>query len=242
MSGLSIEVDDTLPLSRGVIPDFMTSLSYGDSARPELVSFMRERGAYIESCFKWGGSIKDGIAHLLNYKEIVIHPSCQLSAREFMDYSYKVDRFTGEILDEPNDKDNNSVDATRYALQDIILESHAIISPRSLVLKSSNDLLNHILDNHRHMNFFVTYVASEKIVFQHLIAVSKITKKVMVLKENVIVDTKKGDASAYYSASYRQGSLWITLTRLIGSLVKSWMSLMIKIVTRSMQLGMHFKI
>ena len=81
-----------------------------------------------------------------------------------MDYSYKVDRFTGEILDEPSGKDNNSVDATRYALQDIILESHAIISPRSLVLESSNDLLNHILDNHRHMNFFVTYVASENCI------------------------------------------------------------------------------
>ena len=70
------------------------------------------------------------------------------------------------------------------------------------MLKSGNDLLNHILDNHRHMNFFVTYVASEKIVFQHLIAVSKTTKKVMVLKENVIVDTKKGDASAYYSSIF----------------------------------------
>ena len=116
-----------------------------------------------------------------------------------MDYSYKVDRYTGEILDDPQDKDNNSIDAIRYALQDVILESHAIISPRGLILHKEKDLLDEIHREHRHLNFYRTFISNEKAVFQHLIAVHKVTKMIYVLKELYVIDTKKADASVYFS-------------------------------------------
>jgi len=99
-----------------------------DSARPETISHVKSKGdegtrenvPKITAVEKWPGSIEDGIAHMLSYKEIVIHERCTETAAEMRKYSYKTDRLTGEILPDIVDKFNNAADAIRYSIAPII--------------------------------------------------------------------------------------------------------------------------
>lgn len=101
---------DTVPRSR----DFRIT---ADSARPEVVSYMRRHGfPKIVPALKGPGSIEDGIAFLQSF-EIVIHPRCEHAAREVAGFSYKIDKRTDEILPFLEDKDNHVIDALRYGLE-----------------------------------------------------------------------------------------------------------------------------
>ena len=93
-----------------------------DSARPEIVSYLKRNAAMnIEPAEKWAGSIEDGIAHLRGFDTIHIHKDhCPHTALEFRLYSYKIDKMTGEILPVVVDKNNHCPDACRYALDDFI--------------------------------------------------------------------------------------------------------------------------
>lgn len=93
-----------------------------DCARPETISHIRNKGFNIYAAEKWTGSVKDGIAHLRSYNQIVIHPRCIKTAAEAYNWRYKVDR---KIVDENGqpqvlpivvDKHNHCWDAVRYAL------------------------------------------------------------------------------------------------------------------------------
>ena len=101
---------DTVPRSR----DFRIT---ADSARPEVVSYMRRNGfPKIVAAVKGPGSIEDGITFLQTF-EIVIHPRCVNAAKELAEFSYKIDKQTDEILPMLDDKDNHVIDALRYALE-----------------------------------------------------------------------------------------------------------------------------
>lgn len=101
---------DTVPRSR----DFRIT---ADSARPETVSYMRRNGfPKIVPAIKGPGSIEDGISFLQSF-EIIIHPRCVHAAREFAEFSYKIDKQTDEILPFLDDKDNHVIDSARYALE-----------------------------------------------------------------------------------------------------------------------------
>jgi phage terminase large subunit len=65
---------------------------------------------------KGQGSVEDGISFLQGL-DIVLHPRCINLAREFGAYAYRVDKRTGEILPEPEDKNNHGIDALRYAVE-----------------------------------------------------------------------------------------------------------------------------
>ena len=93
---------------------------YADSARPETISYVAQRGFKISPAEKWTGSIEDGIAFLRSFRRIVIHERCKHTAHEFESYSYKVDPRTEEILPRIVDKDNHCIDALRYALSRLI--------------------------------------------------------------------------------------------------------------------------
>lgn len=93
---------------------------YADSARPETISYVAQRGFNIAPAEKWPGSIEDGIAFLRSFRKIVIHERCKHAAHEFESYSYKVDSRTEEILPKIVDKDNHCIDALRYALSKLI--------------------------------------------------------------------------------------------------------------------------
>lgn len=89
-----------------------------DSARPETVSYMRRQGFRITPAIKGQGSIEDGVEFLRSF-DIIVHPRCQKVIEELTLYAYKVDPHTQEILPVLDDKDNHTIDALRYALEEL---------------------------------------------------------------------------------------------------------------------------
>ena len=89
-----------------------------DSARPETVSYMQRQGFKIVGALKGQGSVEDGVEFLRSF-DIVVHPRCKHVAEELARYAYKKDQHTGEILPVLEDKDNHTVDALRYALEEL---------------------------------------------------------------------------------------------------------------------------
>lgn len=117
--GTQVELDHTHKLI-DAIPNSKQYTIRADSARPESISFVKRQGYRIESVHKWPGSIEDGIEFVRSFRQINIHERCIEVASEFMKYSYKVDKLTGDILPDIVDKDNHYIDALRYALQPMI--------------------------------------------------------------------------------------------------------------------------
>lgn len=91
-----------------------------DCARPETISLVAKQGFNIDAAKKWGGSVEDGIAFLRGFDEIVIHPRCVKTIEEFSNYSYKVDKTTGEVLPIIVDKWNHHIDGIRYSMDGYI--------------------------------------------------------------------------------------------------------------------------
>jgi phage terminase large subunit len=102
------------------IPESRKWPIYADCARPETISYVRQRGFRIDGAEKWPGSVEDGIAFLRSFQEIVIHERCVHMAQEARTYKYKVDPLTGDVLPKIEDKNNHGWDALRYALHKLI--------------------------------------------------------------------------------------------------------------------------
>jgi len=118
---LQLDLDDTAQRWTDDVPEFADYVLRADNARPESISYMRQHGApNIRACEKWSGSVEDGVAHLRQYEEIVIHPRCRHAAEEARLYSYKVDRQTGDVLPKIGDRHNHIWDAVRYAIGPLI--------------------------------------------------------------------------------------------------------------------------
>lgn len=102
------------------IPEARKYLIRADCARPETISHIKAEGFKIVGCEKWSGSIEDGIAHMKGYEEIIIHPRCTATISDFAQYSFKVNRLTGDILTDIVDAHNNCIDPIRYAIGPLI--------------------------------------------------------------------------------------------------------------------------
>lgn len=89
-----------------------------DNARPETVSYMKRHGYKIVPAIKGQGSLEDGVQFLKMF-DIVVHPRCEAVAEELTLYSYKIDPQTEEILSVLEDKNNHTIDALRYALEEL---------------------------------------------------------------------------------------------------------------------------
>ncbi len=87
-----------------------------DSARPELIAYLKSRGFNIDPAIKGKDSVEEGIEFLRSY-DIVVHPNCSHVADELTHYSWLQDKLTGEILPQLADKDNHTIDALRYAME-----------------------------------------------------------------------------------------------------------------------------
>ena len=87
-----------------------------DSARPETISYMQQRGFKIEKSIKGAGSVEDGVEFIRSHN-IVVHPSCTHAIDELNTYSYKVDKLTDKVLSVLADKNNHVIDSIRYALE-----------------------------------------------------------------------------------------------------------------------------
>lgn len=88
-----------------------------DSNRPDTISYMRRHGyPNVTRATKGPNSIHDGIEFLKSY-EIVIHPRCIHTAKEFQYYSYEVDELTQQVTSKLSQKKNHVIDAARYAVE-----------------------------------------------------------------------------------------------------------------------------
>lgn len=108
---------DKIPALFATVPLSSKFRITADSARPEVVSYMRRHGyPQIVPAIKGQGSVEDGISFLQSF-DIVVHPDCEHVIQELTDYSYKIDKMTDEVLPMLEDKDNHTIDALRYALE-----------------------------------------------------------------------------------------------------------------------------
>lgn len=115
--GRKIEIDEIGKLCEQYIPDFKKSKIIGDSAAPSTISFMRRQGYNIVGADKGKGSVEDGIAFIRAFRGVAIHPRCRGTINEFIKYSYKIDKHSGDVTTTLIDADNHAIDALRYALE-----------------------------------------------------------------------------------------------------------------------------
>lgn len=100
-----------------------------DSARPETISFLRKRGFAVSAAEKWEGCVKDGIAHLRGFDEIVIHDRCVDVAREARLWRFKTDNRQLDEHGQPQilpiliEKHDHTWDAVRYSYDGYIMKS-----------------------------------------------------------------------------------------------------------------------
>lgn len=92
-----------------------------DCSRPETISQMAKMQVPCVPAKKWPGCIEDGIAILRGFNNIIIHPRCKQAIHEAKHYRYKVDKITGHVTNIIVDADNHGWDATRYAMEDVIM-------------------------------------------------------------------------------------------------------------------------
>lgn len=99
------------------LPDAAKWSMRADNARPEMIDYCRRHGLpKIIAARKGRGSVEDGVSFVQSY-DVVIHPSCANTKREFQRYAYKTDPRTGEILPVIEDKNNHAIDALRYGCE-----------------------------------------------------------------------------------------------------------------------------
>jgi phage terminase large subunit len=79
---------------------------------------MRRQGFRITAALKGQGSLEDGIEFLRSF-DIIVHPRCERVIEELTLYAYKTDPQTNEILPLLEDKNNHTIDALRYALEEL---------------------------------------------------------------------------------------------------------------------------
>lgn len=93
--------------------------SVADSSRPDTISHLRRHGyRMMEPSKKGKNSVKEGVLFLQGY-EIIIHPRCVETKREYEHYSFVVDKQTNYVTNELEDKKNHIIDPTRYALEQL---------------------------------------------------------------------------------------------------------------------------
>ena len=89
-----------------------------DSAQPQSISKMRQLGLNVRGAKKGKDSIEFGIKFLQSLDEIVIDSKrCPKTAEEFYSYELEPDGNDG-FKDGYPDKNNHSIDAVRYAMED----------------------------------------------------------------------------------------------------------------------------
>lgn len=101
-----------------------------ESAEPRSNDELKSRGLRVTAVKKGAGSVEHGITWLQNLTEIIIDPvACPNTRREFCNYEYIPDG-SGGFRDGFPDKDNHTIDAVRYALENDIGRKKAKIFNR----------------------------------------------------------------------------------------------------------------
>ena len=99
-----------------------------DSAEPKSIDDLNRRGIRAMGAVKGADSINRGIRFMQGF-EIIIDVKCQNFKNEISTYHWQEDKY-GNALRKPVDKDNHLLDATRYALEALMVGSSATASGR----------------------------------------------------------------------------------------------------------------
>jgi phage terminase large subunit len=98
-----------------------------DSAEPRTIAEFKDLGLRIQPAKKGQGSVEHGIKWLQDLNEIIIDPErCPNASREFVKYELERD-VHGNLKGEYPDKDNHSIDSTRYAMESVMRNSKWLI-------------------------------------------------------------------------------------------------------------------
>ncbi|WP_288958738.1 terminase large subunit, partial [uncultured Leuconostoc sp.] len=98
----------------------MNDLIIADSAEPRTIAELRGHGLKIRPARKGKGSVEHGIKWLQDLNEIVIDPRRTPNIhREFVGYELETDG-NGNLRGQYPDKNNHSIDATRYAVESLL--------------------------------------------------------------------------------------------------------------------------
>jgi phage terminase large subunit len=125
-----------------------------DSSRPETISQMANMSVPCVAAQKWPGCVEDGIAILRGFKNIIIHPRCTNAVDEAKNYRYKVDKATGKVTTLIVDANNHGWDATRYAMEHVILSGEQTIITTYDSVQQSNISISPELDAIEDLPFF----------------------------------------------------------------------------------------
>jgi len=94
-----------------------------DSAEPKSIEELRRAGWYVDPAKKGADSINISISGLKNYRINITSRSTNLR-KEFSSYKWKVDRATGNPMNEPVDFLNHGIDALRYCWLNFINQNN----------------------------------------------------------------------------------------------------------------------
>lgn len=111
----------------------LNRLITADSEEPRAIAALNELGLRIVGAKKGPGSVDFGMEFLANeVNEIIIDPKrCPNAAREFTGYELERDK-NGNFKGGYPDKDNHSIDAVRYGLEDVMTSRKARIKKKSI--------------------------------------------------------------------------------------------------------------
>lgn len=133
--GVGIEITD-LHRFFSAVPESRKWKIVADSQRPDTISHLSRSytdkdgtvypGFNIVGAEKGKGSVEDGIEFLRSFEAIVIHPRCRGCSGNFLNYRWKRDRVTEDILPIPADGSDHGPDAARYALEGYIKKKTSI--------------------------------------------------------------------------------------------------------------------
>ena len=103
-----------------------------DSAEPRTINEFKKLGLNIIGAKKGPDSIEHGLKFLSEeIEEIIIDPiRCPNVKREFMEYEIEKDK-DGNLKGEYPDKNNHSIDAVRYGMEDEMLNKKIRIGSKS---------------------------------------------------------------------------------------------------------------
>lgn len=105
-----------------------------DSAEPRTINEFRNLGVNIIGARKGPDSIEHGIKFLSTEIEVIVidNERCPNTSREFLSYELKKDK-EGNFRGDYPDKDNHTIDATRYALEDDMLDMKAKVKNKAKI-------------------------------------------------------------------------------------------------------------
>lgn len=123
--GLGIDEHDDIADVFDRVPGSRDYTLRADNARPEIISAMRKRHFNVVPDPKGKGSIKQGVAHLRSYEEIIIHPRCTYAISHARLWRHKTrpgasgdpHADDAEVLPALVDGNDDTWDASRYALR-----------------------------------------------------------------------------------------------------------------------------